>query len=112
MKLLAAAQLFRGLSDGTRLRILNALAAVGRMSGTELAELLLVPRARVARHLRYLYRSRLVTTHRHGSETRYGLREEDEAIHRIVVRLIRQRIANLEGLSKDNSKLKALRRRA
>ncbi len=110
MKLLAAAQLFRGLSDGTRLRILNALAQADKMSGTQLADLLRVPRARVARHLRYLYRSRLVITERRGAETRYAIRTEHEAIHLAVSRILSGLLSDIEGLAKDNEKLRRLAR--
>ena len=111
MKLLAAVQLFRGLADPTRVRILNALAQAGAMTGTELSALLKLPRSTVARHLRYLYRSRLVTTRRGHGETRYGLRTEDEPIHRDVVRMIARRLLAIDGLSKDAHRLAALAKR-
>lgn len=110
MKLLAAVQLFRGLADRTRVRILNVLAQTTQMTGTDMAHLLKLPRSTVARHLRYLYRSRLVTTeHRHG-ETRYALRTEDEAIHAAVLGVIVHDLAKMEGLAKDNQKLRTLQK--
>ena len=110
MKLLAAVQLFKGCSDRSRLRILNALSQAGRLTGTELADLLRLPRSTVARHLRYLYRSRLVVTVRRRGETRYGLRAEAEPLHRDVIRIIARRARRLEGVSKDNAGLARCRK--
>ena len=111
MKLLAAVQLFRGLADPTRVRILNVLAHIKRMTGTELADLLRLPRSTVARHLRYLYRSRLVTTERGRGETRYGLRTENEPIHVDVLNMIRLHASQIDGLSKDNRRLRSFVKR-
>ena len=109
MKLYAAAQLFRGLADPTRVRILNVLAQTGKMNGSAIADLLAVPRARVARHLRYLYRSRLVVTERHNRETLYGLRSENDPVHRAVRGITDRLMAGLQGMSKDNQKLRRVR---
>jgi len=109
MKLYAAAQLFRGLADPTRLRILNVLAQAGKMNGSVIADLLVVPRARVARHLRYLYRSRLVVTERRNRETLYGLRSEDDPVHRAVRRMTDRLLIGLDGMGKDNQKVRRTR---
>ncbi len=109
MKLMACVQLFRGLADATRVRILNVLTQARELNGTEIADLLRVPRARVARHLRYLYRSRLVTTRRKGPETFYGVRvERNEPIHVAISGMIGENVKHLEGLERDNEAIRAL----
>ena len=110
MRLLPAVQLFKGLCDRTRLRVLNALAQVGGLTATELADLLERPRSTVARHLHYLYRCRLVTVEHKANEAFYALRTEDDPLHIDVVRLIRRRLTQLEGIGKDNRKLGVLTR--
>ena len=102
----AAMSLFRGLADRVRLRILNAISQNGAMTGTELSAALKLPRSTVARHLRYLYRSRLVTTAHSRGETRYGLRTETEPIHRRVVTMITRELRDVEGVEKDNQRLR------
>ena len=110
MKLGATAQLFKGLADRVRLRVLNAIAQTNEITGTQLAGVLRLPRSTVARHLRYLYRSRLVTTrHSHG-EAHYALRREAEAIHDKVTDIIIHDLPGIEGLTRDNHRLAALRR--
>jgi len=111
MKLTTAAQLFKGLADRTRLRILNVLIQAGPMSGTGLADLLLVPRARVARHLRYLHKSRLVAVARRGREASYGVSAEGDAIHKGILRTVQGVLPGLDGMSKDARRIRGVRRR-
>jgi len=108
MKLLSAVQLFRGLCDRTRVRILNVMAQAGGLTATDLADLLERPRSTVARHLRYLYRCRLVTVEHKANEVFYALRTEDDPLHNDVVRLIRRRLIQIEGVEKDNRRLRVL----
>ena len=59
MRLVKAAQLFKALADRTRLRMLFLLKA-NDLTGTELADLLRVPRGRSTRHFAYLPKSHRV----------------------------------------------------
>ncbi len=104
MKLVTAAQLFRAFSDQTRLRILNLLRE-HQLTGTEIARALRVPRGRVARHLRYLYKSWLVTTiSRHG-KTCYSIRPSDYELHETMMRRIVPLLAVLDGTEDDVARL-------
>ena len=111
MKLTAAAQLFRGLSDRTRIRILNALAQAPKLTGTNLADLLRRPRSTVVRHLKYLYRSHLLSIEHSANEVLYALRNPEDPFVRHVLRHVVRRLSRLEGVEKDNRSLKSLRRR-
>ena len=100
MKLITAAQLFKALSDPTRLRIL-ALLHRCEMNGTDIADVLKVPRGRVARHLRYLYKSWLVNTRRDESQTYYALRAAEYPLHKLVSRNIIPKLGVLEQIDSD-----------
>jgi len=110
MKLTAGAQLFRGISDRTRIRILNALAQVPKLTGTNLADLLRRPRSTVVRHLKYLYRSHLLSIEHSSNEALYALRNPDDPFVRDVMRYVVRRLSRLDGLEKDNRVLKSFRR--
>ena len=100
MRLVTAAQMFKALSDVTRLRIL-ALLQLREMNGTQIADILKVPRGRVARHLRYLYKTWLVTTRRAANETDYSLRTAEYPLHKAVRRQIVRRLDCLEQIQRD-----------
>ena len=105
MKLVAAVQMFKGLGDRTRLRILNLLTA-GERTGTEIADTLRVPRGRVARHLRYLYKSRLVSVRHEGVEAYYSLRSASESLRRMVMDSIVPALRQIDRLPEDVRRLK------
>ena len=104
MRLVAAVQMFRALGDRTRLRIVNLLNA-RECTGTEIARVLRVPRGRVARHLRYLHKSQMVSTRHDGRDAYYRLRPGTETLRRIVVRNVAPRLAGIEGLKTDLRRL-------
>ncbi|MFC3996920.1 ArsR/SmtB family transcription factor [Nocardiopsis sediminis] len=65
---------FAALADRTRRDLLDALAARGRATATELAAALPVTRQAVAKHLAVLRRARLISGTRNGREVHYSLR--------------------------------------
>jgi DNA-binding transcriptional ArsR family regulator len=67
---------FSALSDGSRRRLLESLAARDSASLTELAAQLPVTRQAVSKHLAALSNAGLVEAHRAGRETRYTLTPE------------------------------------
>jgi DNA-binding transcriptional ArsR family regulator len=67
---------FSALSDGSRRRLLESLAARDSASLTELAAQLPVTRQAVSKHLAALSNAGLVDAHRAGRETRYRLTPE------------------------------------
>ena len=104
MKLITAAQLFKALADRTRLRIV-ALLRRREMTGTELADLIRAPRGRIARHLRYLHKSWLVTTRRDGGETYYALRSSEHRLQRELTKRIIPLLEDVEQVRRDLVKL-------
>jgi len=104
MRLVAAAQMFRALGDRTRLRILNLLNR-RECTGTELADVLRVPRGRVARHLRYLHKSQMVSTRHTGGEAYYRLRPGTERLRQSLVRRIIPQLSDIDGLNADLTRL-------
>ncbi len=65
---------FRGLSDPTRLRIMNLLLR-SELCGCDLQRALEIPQASASRHLIYLRRSGLVLDRREGYRVYYRLAE-------------------------------------
>jgi DNA-binding transcriptional ArsR family regulator len=71
----AVADVMRHLADGTRLRLLLALAAGGEQNVNQLCDLLSAPQPAVSHHLGILRRARLVRTRRQGREIYYRLED-------------------------------------
>ncbi|MHB0867029.1 MAG: ArsR/SmtB family transcription factor [Thermoleophilia bacterium] len=100
------AQLFKALSDDTRLRILGLLLE-GELCVCDLVAILGLPQSTVSRHLSYLKHSGLVDDKRQGVWMHYQLAEGDSNIHRDMITLLRH---DLAGLSQVRDDLKALRK--
>jgi ArsR family transcriptional regulator len=64
--------LFKALSDPTRLRLLNLMAA-GEVCVCFFVEILDETQPKISRHLAYLRRARLVTARREGKWMHYGI---------------------------------------
>ena len=103
MKLSAAAQCYKALGDRTRLRIVNLLAD-RTMTGTEIASVLRAPRARVARHLRYLYRSGLVVAHHQKNQAYYALREDLDEAQQTLLKAALLLMPKISGMQNDLQK--------
>ena len=69
----SVADVIRHLGDGTRLRLLLALAVTGEQSVARLCEALAAPQPAVSHHLGILRRARIVRTRRQGREIHYRL---------------------------------------
>lgn len=72
--------MLRVFSDRTRLRILRSLQS-GELCVGELVAILRILQPSVSRHLRYLRRSGLVVTRKHGPWKLYALRPARAAFH-------------------------------
>jgi ArsR family transcriptional regulator len=72
-------QLFKGLADRTRLRILNLLGQ-GELCVCDLQFVLKAPQANVSRHLTYLKNSGLVLDRREGARIYYRLNRPEDGI--------------------------------
>ena len=100
MKLIRATQFFKALADRTRLRILFLLSDRG-LTGTQLADILRVPRARVTRHLAYLHRSQLLTVRHQHNEAYYLLRHADEPLHATLTEKVIPALRTVDGSRED-----------
>jgi DNA-binding transcriptional ArsR family regulator len=67
---------FAALSDPTRRRVLDLLAAAGEATATTVAAQLPVSRPAVVKHLGVLDRAGLVTARRSGREVRYAVQPQ------------------------------------
>ena len=76
----AVADVMRHLADGTRVRLLLALAAGGEQNVAQLCLALPAPQPAVSHHLGILRRARLVRTRRHGREIHYRLDDRAAAV--------------------------------
>ena len=103
------AQLFKALSDETRLRIMGLLAE-GELCVCELMAVLGLPQSTVSRHLAYLKNSGLVSDRRQGTWMHYRLAGGDGALRNDLLDLLWKDLplltcvrADREALRKDFS---------
>ncbi len=79
------AQLFKALSDVSRLRILNLLIHSGELCVCDIISIMGVPQAKVSRHLAYLKRTGLVTDRRQGLWMLYSIPRPKDEHHRRMI---------------------------
>ena len=98
-------QLFKGLADQTRLRILNLLIH-GELCVCDIQYVLESPQPNVSRHLIYLKNSGLVLDRREGARMYYRLAQTNEGVHKLVFEFLRDVFRSSEVLNEDSRKLK------
>lgn len=98
-------QLFKALSDETRLRILNLLAMRPHCV-CEFQHILRVPQPTVSRHLACLRRSGLVKETRHGKMIMYSLAEPTNSVHESLLRCVKNCFCDVEFLQRDRERAK------
>lgn len=100
------ANLFKALSDESRLRILNLLVNVGELCVCDMQRILKFSQTKVSRHLTYLKHSGLVKDERRGMWVIYSLTNaEDETMKRLMKEL--RDVFNLNPeLKKDFAQLR------
>ncbi len=98
-------QLFKGLADQTRLRILNLLIH-GELCVCDIQYVLESSQANVSRHLTYLRNSDLVLDRRDGVRMYYRLAQPSEGIHKHLFGFLREAFHSSEILQQDSRKLK------
>ena len=96
-------QLFKALSDETRLRILNLLAQRD-CCVCEFQQLLRVPQPKISRHLAYLRRSGLVETRKCGKWVMYSLAKPQNSVHRTLLHCVKNCFADIEFLRGDRER--------
>jgi ArsR family transcriptional regulator len=100
-------QLFRALSDATRLRIL-ALVASGEICVCHIHEALDIPQPTASRHLAYLRRTRLVAARRDGLWVHYRLAVPADPAVAAVLRSAIDALRTARGVSSDRRQLSGL----
>lgn len=98
-------QLFKGLADQTRLRILNLLIH-GELCVCDIQYVLESSQPNVSRHLIYLKNSGLVLDRREGARMYYRLAQPNEGVHKLLFAFLRGVFQSSEILDEDSQKLK------
>jgi ArsR family transcriptional regulator, arsenate/arsenite/antimonite-responsive transcriptional repressor len=100
----STAQLFKALSDETRLRIL-ALLSAGELCVCDLMAILDLPQSTVSRHLAYLRNSSLVVDRREGVWMYYRLEAQTEALQVELLDLLGRRLPEQQRAAVDRAAL-------
>lgn len=100
------AQLFKALSDETRLRIL-ALLVQGELCVCDLMATLELPQSTVSRHLAYLRNAGLVEDRRQGVWMFYRLAEDGSTLCQDLMALLPRRLGELPQARQDQVALQA-----
>lgn len=98
-------QLFRGLADPTRLRILNLLIH-GELCVCDIQYVLESSQANVSRHLTYLKNCGLLLDRRDGVRMYYSLAQPGEGLHKQLFGFLREVFPSSEVFDEDLQKLK------
>lgn len=99
-----AATFMRAFSDGTRLRILGALAH-HKLTVCELAGLLRCPHFRVSRHLRYLHARGVVECGPKGHAVVYHLTAPRHELHASALKALLGCVHTLGDVELDTARL-------
>jgi DNA-binding transcriptional ArsR family regulator len=99
----------RAFSDGTRLRILSALAR-RKLTVGDLTSLLKCPHFRVSRHLRYLHARGVVECGQKPRGVLYSLAAPRHELHASVLKTVLARLGALEDVERDAARLAKLAR--
>lgn len=98
-------QLFKGLADQTRLRILNLLIH-GELCVCDIQYVLESSQPNVSRHLTYLKNSGLVLDRREGARMYYQLAQPYEGVNKTLYGFLRDVFKSSAALAEDSQKLK------
>ncbi len=98
-------QLFKAMSDETRLRILHLLSHK-ELCVCELVDVLGELQTKVSRHLAYLKHAGWVTDRREGQWVFYALAEPRDALHRCLLQCIAECFSTYPPMEEDLRKLK------
>ncbi len=98
-------QVFKGLADQNRLRILNLLLH-GELCVCDIQFVLACSQPNVSRHLTYLKNAGLVLDRREGTRIYYRLFNPAKGVHQSLFAFLRQAFRESEELQEDTRKLK------
>lgn len=97
-------QLFKAMSDETRLRILHLLSH-GELCVCDIVNILGQLQTKVSRHLAYLKHAGWVVDRREGQWVFYALAEPAETVHRCLIDCIRGCFSSYPVMEEDLRKL-------
>ncbi|MBE0429803.1 MAG: metalloregulator ArsR/SmtB family transcription factor [Thermoleophilia bacterium] len=100
------AQIFKALSDETRLRIIGLLVE-GELCVCDLVAILNLPQSTVSRHLAYLKNSGLVSDRRQGIWMHYRLTDSESILQKDIQTLLRKNLSDISQVKNDQQKLRA-----
>lgn len=100
VKLEQARVIFRALSDGTRLKIMNLLSE-GELCVCDVMRVLKEPQSKVSRHLAYLRRAGLVKGRKEGLWMHYELSGEGAKIFPRTLQVLCDGTAGIEEFNND-----------
>lgn len=106
------AELFRALSDETRLRIVNLLSRCKTLAVSDLVAALEMPQWHVSRHLNRLRQAGIVIARRKGTWMLYSLHEEARQVVTRIMAAVRDRLDHSVVAADFRRMQEALRRRA
>ncbi len=98
-------QVFKGLADQNRLRILNLLLH-GELCVCDIQFVLASSQPNVSRHLTYLKNAGLVLDRREGTRIYYRLSRPGEGVYQHLFTFLREAFRDIEELQEDTRKLK------
>ena len=98
-------QLFKGLADQNRLRILHLLLH-GELCVCDIQYVLACPQSNVSRHLTYLKNSSLVLDRREGTRIYYRLAGSYDPVQHQLFKFLRAAFKDQMELSEDTRRLK------
>ena len=96
-------QLFKALSDSTRLRMLLLLLNHGELCVCDLMESLQIPQSTASRHLALLRNAGLVDGQRRGTWMYYQI-VEDQALGSAIMTGLKQHCSNLDIVVEDQKR--------
>jgi len=103
-------QLYKALSDKTRLRILLLLVH-GELCVCDLMAILDEPQSKVSRHLAFLKKSNLIKSKRIGVWMYYSLKEWTDGFYTAQIKCMREKLSHLKQFSMDIKKMWELKRK-
>jgi ArsR family transcriptional regulator, arsenate/arsenite/antimonite-responsive transcriptional repressor len=98
------AELFNGLGDPTRLRLLNLLTQAREICVCELVDALQIPQYNISRHLHILLKTGIVQDHKRGKWVYYSVAKDLKPYQRTLLRAITELRDEREDLHQDEAR--------
>ena len=98
------AELFSGLGDPTRLRLLNLLTQAKEICVCELVDALQIPQYNISRHLHVLLKAGIVQDHKRGKWVYYRVAKDLKPYQRTLLRAISELRDEREDLHQDEAR--------